>query len=103
MSMQQLSMGVIGLGYWGPNLARNISAFLGTSLTWLCDHDADRVERFKALYPAASGCTDPAELMASDVQAVAIATPVDTHFDLAKGCLEAGKHVLLSKPMTATV
>lgn len=103
MTTDQLSMGVIGLGYWGPNLARNISACRRTSLAWLCDRDPERVERFKSLYPAASAATDPKELMASDVEAVAIATPVDTHFTLARGCLEAGKHVLLSKPMTATV
>ena len=87
----------------GPNLARNISACRRTSLQWLCDHDPERVERFKSLYPAASASTDPAELISSEVEAVAIATPVDTHFTLAKACLEAGKHVLLSKPMTATV
>ena len=103
MSRLQLSLGVIGLGYWGPNLARNISACPRTSLAWLCDRDAERVERLKSLYPAASAAINPEELMASDVEAVAIATPVHTHFTLAKGCLEAGKHVLLSKPMTATV
>jgi predicted dehydrogenase len=90
-------IGVAGLGYWGPNLARNF-AELGT-LTWLCDLDEELRLTFAARYPNAqvSGSFD--EMLADPaVQGVVIATPVPTHYALAKKALEAGKHVLVEKP-----
>lgn len=102
--MGPLKMAVVGLGYWGPNLARNISSCNATDLCYLCDSDAGRIRKIGALYPAAKLTQELAEILADDnVEAVAIATPVDTHFDLAKACLERKKHVLLEKPMTRTV
>jgi predicted dehydrogenase len=89
-------IGVAGLGYWGPNLARNF-AELGT-LTWLCDLDPELRQTFAARYPAATVTDSFEELLASDVQGVVIATPVPTHYALAKQALEAGKHVLVEKP-----
>jgi predicted dehydrogenase len=90
-------IGVVGLGYWGPNLARNF-AELGT-LTWLCDLDEELRATFAARYPAAQ-VTDSYRAMLADpgVQGVVIATPVPTHYALAKQALEAGKHVLVEKP-----
>jgi predicted dehydrogenase len=90
-------IGVAGLGYWGPNLARNF-AELGT-LTWLCDLDEELRSTFAARYPNAQ-VTDSFDAMLADpaVQGVVIATPVPTHYALAKQALEAGKHVLVEKP-----
>jgi predicted dehydrogenase len=88
---------VAGLGYWGPNLARNF-AELGT-LSWLCDLDEGLRDSFAARYPQARVTDSYEELLAAgDVEGVVIATPVPTHYKLAKQALEAGKHVLVEKP-----
>jgi predicted dehydrogenase len=87
---------VVGLNYWGPNLARNF-AELG-ALTWLCDLDEERLARAKARHPVATATASFEEVLASDVEGVVIATPVPTHYELAKQALEAGKHVLVEKP-----
>ena len=90
-------IGVAGLGYWGPNLARNFSE-LG-ALSWLCDLDEGLLETFAARYPGARVTASFDELLAADdVDGVVIATPVPTHYALAKQALEAGKHVLVEKP-----
>ncbi len=88
---------VVGLGYWGPNLARNFDE-LG-ALAALCDLDESLRERFAARHPAAKMYADYEELLADDsIDAVVIATPVPTHYALAKRALEAGKHALVEKP-----
>ena len=90
-------IGVTGLNYWGPNLARNF-AELGV-LSWLCDLDEERLSIASARHPSASVTASFAELLAADdVRGVVIATPVPTHYELAKLALEAGKHVLVEKP-----
>jgi predicted dehydrogenase len=90
-------IGVVGLGYWGPNLARNF-AELG-ALSHLCDLDPELRATFAARYPSARVTDSFEELLAADeVQGVVIATPVPTHYALAKQALEAGKHVLVEKP-----
>ena len=89
-------IGVAGLGYWGPNLARNF-AELG-ELTWLCDVDDGLRSTFAGRYPQTRVTASFDELLASDVEGVVIATPVPTHHRLAKQALEAGKHVLVEKP-----
>jgi predicted dehydrogenase len=89
-------IGVVGLGYWGPNLARNF-AELG-ELSWLCELDPGLRATFEARYPGVRMTESFEELLASDVEAVVIATPVPTHYELAKRALEAGKHVLVEKP-----
>ena len=91
-----MSVGVVGLNYWGPNLARNF-AELG-ELAWICDLDETLLVAAKARHPGATATTSYAELLASDVDGVVIATPVPTHYALAKEALEAGKHVLVEKP-----
>lgn len=95
---------VIGCGYWGPNLMRNFSDNPRSYVRWLVDRDAARLERFADRFPQARRTTNLAEALAdSELKAVAIATPVSSHFPLARQCLAAGKHVLLEKPMAQTV
>ena len=90
-------IGVVGLGYWGPNLARNFADF--GRLSWLCDLDDDLRTEFAARYPRARITASYEEMLAADeVEGVVIATPVSTHYALAKQALEAGKHVLVEKP-----
>lgn len=98
-----LTMGVVGLGYWGPNLVRNIAASSETALAGICDLDEGRLEGFADQYPTARTYTDPRRMLDDpDLDAVAIATPVATHAPLARMALEAGKHVLVEKPLCAT-
>ncbi len=90
-------IGVVGLGYWGPNLARNF-AELG-ALSWLGDLDPELRQTFSARYPSARVTDSFEELLgAPEVEGVVVATPVPTHYALAKQALEAGKHVLVEKP-----
>jgi predicted dehydrogenase len=89
-------VGVAGLGYWGPNLARNFEE-LGT-LAALCDVSEERRSTFAARYPEARVTGEFDDLLSDDLDAVVIATPVTTHYDLTRRALEAGKHVLVEKP-----
>jgi predicted dehydrogenase len=90
-------VGVAGLGYWGPNLARNFDDL--AELAWLCDLDPEHRERFAVRYPTARVTASVEEMLADDtLDAVVVATPVPTHYALAKQALEAGKHVLVEKP-----
>ena len=90
-------IGVAGLGYWGPNLARNFDEL--ADLAWLCDLDAERRQRFAARYPEARVTAELDDLLADDsLDAIVVATPVPTHYELAKQALQAGKHVLVEKP-----
>jgi predicted dehydrogenase len=91
------NVGLVGLGYWGPNLARNFDNL--ANLTWLCDTADDQRRTFADRYPGARATTDFAELLDDpELDAIVIATPVPTHFALANRALEAGKHVLVEKP-----
>jgi predicted dehydrogenase len=90
-------IGVVGLNYWGPNLVRNFDDLAG--LTWLCDLDTERLESLAARYPAARSTTRFEDLLEDEtLDAVVVATPVPTHYALAKQALEAGKHVFVEKP-----
>jgi len=92
--MEKIKVGVVGCGYWGPNLIRNFSNSVNTSLKWLCDLDNNRLEKIKNQYPHVNRTVDFNELLADDdLDAIVIATPVNTHFTLAKKCLDSGKHV----------
>lgn len=102
--MPPIGLAVIGAGYWGPNLVRTALATPDLRLEWLCDLDVERATT--VLGP----CTTvrvtesyDAVLADSSVTAVAIATPADTHFNLVRAALEAGKHVLVEKPLTSCV
>ena len=94
---------VIGFGYWGPNIVRNLSALDGCHLVSICDASENALKRARKTYPSVTLTTDVASVLQSpDVDAVAIVTPVWTHFDLAKTALENGKHVFVEKPFTST-
>jgi predicted dehydrogenase len=96
-------VGVVGYGYWGPNLVRNFNEAQGSRVTWVADLQADRLAPLAARYPGVRPTTSAADLIAAeDVDAVVIATPVATHCDLAIRALRAGKHVLVEKPLAHT-
>ena len=98
-----IAIGIAGYGYWGPNLARNFSALPSARLSAVCDLNTERLEHMRKIYPSVDAYTDFDEMLRdADLDAVAIATPLKTHYALAKACLSAGKHVLLEKPMAAT-
>ncbi len=99
---KKLSVGVIGCGYWGPNLIRNFYHLPNCEMAMCCDLDEQKLTRMRSLYPGIRTTTRLEELLNSEVDAVGIATPVNTHFPLAKACLEADKHVLIEKPITAS-
>lgn len=97
-------VGVIGLGYWGPNLARNFNAADGVELSAICDLDERRLSQIAGSYPTAKKTRSVEEVLTDpDIDAVAIATPVNTHYPIAKHALNAGKHVLVEKPLSSTV
>lgn len=99
-----LGIGVIGCGYWGPNLVRNLHTLPDTRVLRVADMREDRLEHLRGLYPSVEAGTDyRAVLLDPRIDAVAIATPVRTHFDLASESLKSGKHVLVEKPITETV
>ncbi len=98
-----IRVGVIGYGYWGPNLVRNFADLVDASVTVVCDRRSERLAQAQRRYPGLRVTTDPSDLIADPaVDAVAIATPVALHFELAIAALRAGKHVLVEKPMAST-
>ena len=99
-----IGLAVIGAGYWGPNLVRTALATSALELKWLCDLDEVRARDVLGRYTTIQATTSFDDVLADPaVAAVAIATPAATHFDLVRGALEAGKHVLVEKPLTSTV
>jgi predicted dehydrogenase len=98
-----VGVAVVGLGYWGPNLVRNLHEVEGAHAELVCDLRPDALEGIARRYPAVRTTTDFADVIADPaVDAVAIATPVSSHFELAARALEAGKHVFVEKPLTAS-
>lgn len=98
-----MNFGVIGYGYWGPNVVRNITSLDGTEVTCLSDLSAAARQRAQKSHPGIRVLTDPCELIEStEVDAVAVITPVWTHYELAKAALLNGKHVFVEKPFTST-
>src|SRR3954452_20059713 len=98
-----VNIGVVGYGYWGPNLVRNFCEEQGARVIAVSDLSAKRAELAQSRYPAISVTSDYRELIANpEVDLVVIATPVATHFSLSKAALEAGKHVLVEKPLTTS-
>src|SRR6187455_2899802 len=95
-----IGIGVIGYGYWGPNLVRNFNGLEEARVTAVCDQSPKRCAAVQNLYPSVATYADAKELIADPkVNAVIVATPVSTHFRLAMQALEAGKHVLVEKPL----
>jgi predicted dehydrogenase len=98
-----LGIGVIGYGYWGPNLVRNFGQADGARVVAVCDPSQARRSQVEATYPAVTTYALASEMLANPkVDAVAIATPVSTHFELSMAALAAGKHVFVEKPITPT-
>lgn len=99
-----INVAIVGFGYWGPNLVRNFSSISGVRVGKVVDLRSERLEIVKSNYPTTEVSTDIDSLWSDNsIDAVVIATPVFTHFPIAKKALLAGKHVLLEKPMTDTV
>ncbi len=95
-----LRFGIVGLGYWGPNLLRVLAELPDAEVRWICDLDPERLKRFGRRYPAVE-LTNDVDVLLRDVEvdALVIATPVFTHFDLALRSLQAGKHTFVEKPL----
>ena len=93
---------VVGAGYWGPNLVRNFLSQSEIDKVFVCDIDKNRLKQIKRKFPMVETESDYNKILQNrDIEAVAIATPVSTHYILAKQALEADKHVLVEKPMTS--
>ena len=98
-----IHIGVIGYGYWGPNIVRNLRGLEGCEVGGVCDLSPAALKRVAQAHPGVPVTTDPTELLTStEIDAIAVVTPVSTHFDLAKAALENGKHVFIEKPFTST-
>ena len=98
-----LNVGVIGCGYWGPNLIRNFNSHPDCKVKTVCDLDEDRLAHMKGLYADVATTTDVDELINDeDIHAIVIATPVDLHYELGRKSLLAGKHTFIEKPMTSS-
>lgn len=96
-----MRIGLIGYGYWGPNILRNLIAHTDAEVAVVADQKLERLAALKKMYPSIRTTTDANEVVNSkDIDAVVIATPVQTHYPLARAALDAGKHVLVEKPLT---
>jgi predicted dehydrogenase len=98
-----VAVGVIGCGYWGPNIVRNFAATPRAEVVAVADLSPDRLQAIRPRVPSAKLTTDHDDVIGNpEIDAVAITTPVSTHFELARAALQAGQHVLVAKPLTAT-
>jgi len=98
-----LSVGVIGYGYWGPNIVRNFQLQEHSGVSIVCDRRRDALDKVARSYPELELTCDPMQVLRSpDIDVVAVVTPVWTHYELAKAALENGKHVFVEKPFTST-
>jgi predicted dehydrogenase len=99
----RISVGVVGMNYWGPNLARNLARLDGCRVAWVCDRDEEVLARHRAAHPAARFTARYEDLLEDpDLDAVVIATPVPTHAPLARQALETGKDAFVEKPLALT-
>ncbi len=97
------TIAVIGCGYWGPNLIRNFRKLTNCHVLLCCDHDPQKLDRMKALFPGIQTTPDVNRVIQNpEVDAVAIATPVRTHFELAKNVLTHDKHAFVEKHLSHT-
>ena len=102
-SPKHIRVGVIGYGYWGPNIVRNIQSLESAAVVAICDRNEAALRRAARLYPSLRMTSDFSEILrAPDIDAVAVVTPVWTHYEIAKAALENGKHVFVEKPFTST-
>lgn len=97
-----IGIGVVGYGYWGPNLVRNFMEAAGSTVVMVCDLRPERLDHLRARYPSIKLTSSRREMFEDTaIQAVAIATPVSSHYELAMEALRAGKHVLVEKPLAS--
>src|SRR5205809_6546180 len=102
--MSATTIGVIGCGYWGPNLLRNFAENATAELRWICDLDETRLTAMARRYPSVRSTGDYRRLLADpDLEAPAVVTPVATHSHIGKEALPAGKHLLVDQPLTTPV
>lgn len=102
-TINPIRIGVIGYGYWGPNLVRSFAEVPGAEVVAVSDLNVERLAKVQSRYPAIKVTTNSQELFADrQIDAIAIATPVSTHYNLALAALQAGKHVLVEKPITVS-
>jgi predicted dehydrogenase len=95
-----VSVGLVGLGYWGPNLARNLARSTNAELRWLCDLSTDLHDKYRDTFPTTTFTTSYDDLLSDDsLDAIVLASPVPTHHPLAVQALDAGKHVFVEKPL----
>lgn len=97
-----LKMGVVGYGYWGPNIVRNFMETSESQVLMVCDEKNTQLEKVKTRYPTIITTSNYEDLLSSEIDAIAVVTPVSTHFDLALKALQAGKHIFVEKPFTKT-
>jgi predicted dehydrogenase len=98
-----IRIGVVGLGYWGPNLARNFAAIAGCELNWLCDASSDARAKLERSIPGARSTAELSDLLEDpELDAIVLATPVPTHAELAIAVAQAGKHCFVEKPLAIT-
>src|SRR5208283_3449445 len=98
-----IRIGILGYGYWGPRIVRNFHSIEGCEVSMVCDKNRAALTRAARDVPGVHVTANPSELLSNaHIDAVAVITPVSTHFDLAKTALEHGKHVFVEKPFTAT-
>ncbi|GBE06242.1 putative oxidoreductase YdgJ [bacterium BMS3Abin10] len=98
-----INIGVIGYGYWGPNIVRNFNNIEGTQVIAICDKSQKALKQVKKIYPKINTVSEYREITTSkNIDAVAVVTPVSTHYEFAKKALQNGKHVFVEKPFTAT-
>lgn len=99
----RIRIGVVGAGYWGPNLVRNFNQFPDAEVAWVCDLEEARLAHIRNLYPSLYTTQDYLEIVTDpSIDAVCVATPARCHFDMAKQALDHGKHVLVEKPFTTS-
>src|SRR3954454_3862322 len=99
-----VNLGIIGYGYWGPNLVRNFFAAKDCFIKYVADTRVERLQQLKMTFPSITGLDDANKIIYDpQIDALVIATPVSTHFSLAKEAILQGKHVLIEKPMTSSV
>src|SRR5436190_14495300 len=98
-----IKVGLVGYGYWGPNLARNFAETDGVCLAAIADAHPDRRAAAARRHPGVTTCDDAADLIArEELDAVVIATPIETHYAFARAAIERGKHVLVEKPLASS-
>ena len=100
---ESVAIAIVGLGYWGPNLVRNLHELRDAEVSYICDIRPSVLDPIARRYPAVRSTTDFETVLADPtVEAVAIATPVSSHYALAFAALDAGKHVFVEKPLAAS-